>query len=335
MGFGQIGRQIYRLSLEDPRFDTVAISDIGQPDILHHLLAKSIGRASRVVLDGNYLVAGDGTGECRTRLMPAERPGEIPWDLLGVDVVIDATGRYRSRTSLAPHLDSGASRVVTSSLPEGDVDRVVLCGVNEDSAASGDRIVSAGSASTAAMALALRVVTAARPIAHATMTSVHAYTRDQALYDHAGPDYRRSRAAAGNIIPNTTPALEWVERALPLVKGKLSGFALNVPVAAGSLLDVTLAFQDSAMAADEINGLFVAAAEAEPELIAVTHDPIVSSDVRGCSQSILIDLQGTLAAGEKLTKVLAWHETLGHARRTLDVAALYAKVDSETTTGAP
>ena len=335
MGFGQIGRQIYRLSLEDPRFDTVAISDIGQPDILHHLLAKSIGRASRVVLDGNYLVAGDGAGECRTRLMPAERPGEIPWDLLGVDVVIDATGRYRSRTSLAPHLDSGASRVVTSSLPEGDVDRVVLCGVNEDSAASGDRIVSAGSASTAAMALALRVVTAARPIAHATMTSVHAYTRDQALYDHAGPDYRRSRAAAGNIIPNTTPALEWVEQALPVVKGKLSGFALNVPVAAGSLLDVTLAFQDSAMAADEINGLFVAAAEAEPELIAVTHDPIVSSDVRGCSQSILIDLQGTLAAGEKLTKVLAWHETLGHARRTLDVAALYAKVDSATTTGAP
>jgi len=334
MGFGQIGRQIYRLSLQDPRFDTVAISDIGQPDILHHLLAKSIGRATEVILDGNYLVARDDGVERRTRLMSAERPGEIPWDLLGVDVVIDATGRYRSRTSLAPHLDNGAWRVVTSSLPDGDVDRVVLRGVNEDSAAAGDRIVSAGSASTAAMALALRVVTAVQPIAHATMTSVHAYTRDQALYDHAGPDYRRSRAAAGNIIPNTTPALEWVERALPVVKGKLSGFALNVPVAAGSLLDITLAFRDKAMGADEINRLFESAAAAEPELIAVTHDPIVSSDVRGCSQSILIDLQGTLAAGERLTKLLAWHETLGHARRILDVAALYARVDSEATTGA-
>lgn len=349
MGFGQVGRQIYRLALADDRFDPVAISDIGQPDILHHLLVKSMGRDAGVSLNGNYLIAGGGrliagggrlvaggrTATLRTRLMSAERPEETPWDLLGVDVVIDATGRYRSRTDLAPHLDNGARRVVTSSLPEGELDRVVLCGVNEASALASDRIVSAGSASTTAMALALRVVTDARPIAHATMTSVHAYTRDQSLYDHAGPDYRRSRAAAGNIIPNTTPALQWLEQALPVVRGKLSGFALNVPVAAGSLLDVTLAFQDTAMGADDINGLFVAAAEAEPELIAVTQDPIVSSDVRGRSQSILLDLQGTLVAGDKLTKLLAWHETLGHARRILDVAALYAALDSAEPEGAP
>ena len=330
MGFGQVGRQIYRLALADDRFDPVAISDIGQPDILHHLLVKSMGRDARVALNGNYLAAEGRNTTRKTRLMSAERPEEIPWDLLGVDVVIDATGRYRSRTDLAPHQDNGAKRVVTSSLPEGEVDRVVLCGVNEASASADDRIVSAGSASTTAMALALRVVTAARPIAHATMTSVHAYTRDQSLYDHAGLDYRRSRAAAGNIIPNTTPALQWVERALPEVKGKVSGFALNVPVAAGSLLDITLAFQDSAMDAQAINGLFTAAAEAEPELIAVTGDPIVSSDVRGRSQSILVDLQGTLVAGDKLTKLLAWHETLGHSRRILDVAVLYAALDQQT-----
>ena len=330
MGFGQVGRQIYRLALADDRFDPVAISDIGQPDILHHLLVKSMGRGARVALNGNYLAAEGRNTTRKTRLMSAERPEEIPWDLLGVDVVIDATGRYRSRTGLAPHLANGAKRVVTSSLPEGEVDRVVLCGVNEASALAGDRIVSAGSASTTAMALALRVVTAARPIAHATMTSVHAYTRDQSLYDHAGLDYRRSRAAAGNIIPNTTPALQWVERALPEVEGKVSGFALNVPVAAGSLLDLTLAFQDTAMDADAINGLFTAAAEAEPALIAVTADPIVSSDVRGRSQSILVDLQGTLVAGDKLTKLLAWHETLGHSRRILDVAALYAGLDQQT-----
>lgn len=332
MGFGQVGRQIYRLALEDDRFDLVAISDIGQPDILHHLLSKSMGRDAPVLLDGNYLVARGSDATRKTRLMSAERPEEIPWDLLGVDVVIDATGRYRSRRDLAPHLVNGARRVVISSLPEGEVDQVVLCGVNEASAESSDRIVSAGSASTTAMALALRVVADARPVAHATMTSVHAYTRDQSLYDHAGPDYRRSRAAAGNIIPNTTPALQWVERALPAVRGKVSGFALNVPVAVGSLLDITLAFPDAAMAADEVNGLFMAAAAAEPELIAVTHDPIVSSDVRGRSQSILVDLQGTLVAGAKLTKLLAWHETLGHARRILDVASLYAALDSEART---
>ncbi len=335
MGFGQVGRQIYRLALADDRFDPVAISDIGQPDILHHLLVKSMGQDARVSLEGNYLVAGRGNGTHRTRLMSAERPEEIPWDLLGVDVVIDATGRYRSRTDLAPHLGNGARRVVTSSLPEGELDRVLLRGVNESSALADDRIVSAGSASTTAMALVLRVVTDARPIAHATMTSVHAYTRDQSLYDHAGPDYRRSRSAAENIIPNTTPALKWLERTLPAVKGRVSGFALNVPVAAGSLLDVTLAFEDSAMGTDEINALFVAAAAAEPALIAVTRDPIVSSDVRGRSQSILLDLQGTLVAGEKLTKLLAWHETLGHARRILDVAALYAALDTAVPAGAP
>ena len=335
MGFGQVGRQIYRLALNDDRFDTVAIADIGQPDILHHLLSKSIGRDGEVALTGNHLVASDGATTQRTRLMSTERPGEIPWDLLDVDIVIDATGRYRSRAALTPHLDNGARRVVTSSLPEGDLDRVVLYGVNQACAVSADRIVSAGSASTTAMALALRVVAAARPIAHATMTSVHAYTRDQSLYDHAGPDYRRSRAAAGNIIPNTTPAPHWVEQALPSVKGKVSGFALNVPVAVGSLLDVTLAFEDAGPDADEINGLFLAAAQAEPALIAVTHDPIVSSDVRGFSQSILVDLQGTLRAGDKLMKLLAWHETLGHARRILDVAAHYAALDAEqTTTGA-
>ncbi|MDE0038744.1 MAG: glyceraldehyde-3-phosphate dehydrogenase [Gammaproteobacteria bacterium] len=335
MGFGQVGRQIYRLALNDDRFDTVAIADIGQPDILHHLLSKSIGRDGGVALTGNHLVASDGTTTQRTRLMSTERPGEIPWDLLGVDVVIDATGRYRSRTALTPHLDNGARRVVTSSLPEGELDRVVLYGVNQANADSGDRIVSAGSASTTAMALALRVVTAARPIAHATMTSVHAYTRDQSLYDHAGPDYRRSRAAAGNIIPNTTPAPHWVEQALPSVKGKVSGFALNVPVAVGSLLDVTLAFEDAGMDAAVINEFFIAAAQAEPDLIAVTHDPIVSSDVRGFSQSILVDLQGTLMAGDKLMKLLAWHEILGHASRILDVAAHYAALDeTQATTGA-
>ena len=335
MGFGQVGRQIYRLALKDDRFDTVAIADIGQPDILHHLLSKSMGRDGGVTLTGNHLVSSDGTTTQTTRLMSTERPGEIPWDLLGVDVVIDVTGRYRSRAALAPHLDNGAGRVVTSSLPDGELDRVVLYGVNQASAVSADRIVSAGSASTTAMGLALRVVTAAKPIAHATMTSVHAYTRDQSLYDHAGPDYRRSRAAAGNIIPNSTPAPHWVEQALPAVQGKVSGFALNVPVAVGSLLDVTLAFTDAAMDAEEMNGLFAAAAEAEPDLIAVTHDPIVSSDVRGFSQSVLVDLQGTLMAGEKLMKLLAWHETLGHASRILDVAAHYAALDAEQmTTGA-
>lgn len=332
MGFGQVGRQIYRLALDDQRFEVVAVSDIGRPEILHHLLTKSMAPRVSVELKGNYLLshrAGPGgDNQLQTRLLPANKPAEIPWDVLGADLVIDTTARFRSAEALCPHLVNGARRVILSTLPEGEIDRVVLYGVNQCSIASADRIVSAGSASTTAMALALKVIVGAGPIEHATMTSVHSYTSDQILQDYAGPDYRRSRSGAENIIPNETPAPYWVQRVMPEVEGKISGFALNVPVHAGSLLDMTVAFAAPGVTGESINDLYVAAAAAQPELIAVTGDPIVSSDVKGCSQSILVDLKGTLQAGSRLIKVLAWHESLGHARRILDLAALYGGLDA-------
>jgi len=329
MGFGQVGRQVYRLALDDDRFNVVAVSDIGQPDILHHLVNKSMTRDVSVHLEGNYLVGGR-LGR-RTRLFPAARPSDVLWDVFGVDLVIDTTARFRSSEALLPHLNNGARRVILSTLPEGEIDRVVLYGINQDSIDAKDRIVSAGSASTTAMALAIKVVAGAGSIEHASMTSVHAYTSDQTLQDYAGPDYRRSRSGAENIIPNETPAPYWVQRLMPEVAGKLSGFALNVPVQAGSLLDMTVAFDDEGLDARAINDLFVAAAGREPELIAVTPDPIVSSDVKGCSQSILVDLKGTLKAGSNLIKILAWHESLGHAGRILDLAALYAGLEAPST----
>ena len=334
MGFGRVGRQVFRLVLDDDRYEVVAISDIGRPEILHHLLTKSMGSRLPVRLENNYLVShsgGRGEGDLRkTRLLRADKPAEIPWDVFGTDLVIDTTARFRSADALAPHLENGAGRVILSTLPEGEVDRVVLYGVNQDSIDAKDRIVSAGSASTTAKALALKVLAGAGSIEHATMTSVHAYTSDQILQDYAGPDYRRSRSGAENIIPNDTPAPYWVQRLMPEVAGKLSGFALNVPVQAGSLLDLTVAFADADISAQAVNDRFLAAAAAQPELIAATADPIVSSDVKGRSQSILVDLKGTLKAGSKLIKVLAWHESLGHARRILDLAALYAGLDSAT-----
>ncbi len=331
MGFGQIGRQIYRLALDDVRYDLVAVSDIGRPEILHHLLTKSGSRRIPVRLEGNYLVGQrtqSGKPPCKTRLLPADKPAEIPWDVFGADLVIDTTARFRTAQALRPHLDNGARRVLLSTLPEGEIDRVVLYGVNEGGIEAGDRIISAGSASTTAMALALKVVAEAGAIEHATLTSVHAYTSDQILQDYAGPDYRRSRSGAENIIPNETPAPHWVERLMPDFNGKLSGFALNVPVQAGSLLDMTVAFADPDIEPRTVNDLYIAAAATEPDLIATTDDPIVSSDVKGCSQSILVDLQGTLKAGKKLIKVLAWHESLGHARRILDLVALYAGLEA-------
>lgn len=329
MGFGRIGRQIYRLSLNDERFDIVAVSDMGQPEILHHLLTKSTTPRLPVGLEGNYLVFHDVTSGSakRTRLLPADNPADVPWDILDAEIVIDTTGTFRTKQTLDPHLKNGARRVILSTVPDGEIDRVVLFGINQASIDSDDQIVSAGSASTTALALALKVMSDAGEIEHATMTSVHSYTSDQILQDYAGPDYRRSRSGAENIIPNDTPAPQWVERLMPDLAGKLSGFALNVPVQTGSLLDLTAAFNDAGVSVEKVNDLFLAASSAAPELIDATSDPIVSSDVKGCARSILVDLKGTLKAGSRMIKVLAWHETLGHASRILDLAAMYADLE--------
>ena len=324
MGLGQIGRQLYKLTLQDKRYDVVAISDIGQPQILHHLLDKTMGQSGEVRLEGNYLVSDYG----RTRLMPAERPMEIPWDIFAADVVIDATGRFRTAENLAPHLKNGAKRVFSSSLPEGEIDRVVLYGVNHELANRHDRIISAGSATTTATALALKIISEKYAIEHASMTTVHAYTSDQSLQDYAGADYRRSRSGAENIIPNATPSLHWVQQILPVLKGKMTAYALNVPVQIGSMLDITVALTEAPGSIDEFRDIFVEAARNHPALIETTNDPIVSSAVRGNSHSLLVDLQGCMLAGSRMVKLLAWHETLAHARRILDIVSTYADLDS-------
>jgi len=165
----------------------------------------------------------------------------------------------------------------------------------------------------------------------ASMTTVHAYTSDQSLQDYAGPDYRRSRSGAENIIPNTNDAPVWVERILPALAGKLSGYALNVPVQKGSMLDLNVVFEDTAVGVAEVSETIGAAAERMPALIGVAHDPIVSSDVIGCRQSVLYDERATLKAGRRLVKLLGWYETRGHAQRILDVIGHYAALDTKET----
>ena len=153
-------RQIYRLAEQDERFDVVAISDIGQPQILCHLLNKSMGTRDQVRLESNYLVSGS----MRSRLISADLPTEMPWDVFDVDIVIDATGQFKSADQLQPHVNNGAGRVILSVLPEDEIDRVVLCGVNDQDIQASDRIISAGSARPTAAALALKVIAGAYTI---------------------------------------------------------------------------------------------------------------------------------------------------------------------------
>jgi glyceraldehyde 3-phosphate dehydrogenase len=323
MGLGHIGRHLYHLALEGDDIEIVAAADIGKPEILHYLLESDSVDGQRSELRGNFLI----NDKFRTRMLQVARPSELPWDALGVDCVIDATGRYRDRAHMEAHLRAGAPRVILASLPKDPIERVIIPGINENSAAKEDRLISAGSATTNALALLLDCLDRALGVESASMTTVHAYSSDQSLQDYAQEDFRRSRSAAQNIIPNKNESAHWVESILPKFSGKLSGYALNVPVQKGSLLDLNCVMREAGATVQQVNEAVRAAASSRPELIAVTDDPIVSSDVIGCRQSLLFDAAATLKAGKKIVKVLAWYESLGQACRVLDVVRHYSRFD--------
>jgi glyceraldehyde 3-phosphate dehydrogenase len=325
MGFGQTGRQIYDLASRSNDVEVVAIADIGKPEILHYLLCSEVAPSQQYELKGNFLV----NSRFRTRLMQIDRPAEMPWDIFAVDVVIDSTGKFRDQHTMRAHLDNGAPRVLLRTLPTDHIDRIVIPGINDETVDAGDRMISAGSATTTALCLLLHSLSAHFAIECGNMTTVHAFTSDQALQDYAGSDFRRSRSAAKNIIPNTHEAGLWLGQILPQFDGKILTSALNVPVQEGCLLDVTLVMKDEAIGAEDVNQAMRAVAADLPGIVDVVEDPIVSSDVIGNPTSLLFDTQGTIKAGNNTIKTLSWYENLGHAARLLDVVRLYNKLDQQ------
>jgi len=326
MGFGEIGRDVYRLSLNQPEMEVVAISDIGRSDILHYLL-KNDGRDTvDAKLEGNFLVVGDQ----KARLIHGIAPKDVPWDAFDVDVVIDLTHKYRTRETMQGHLDSGAKRVILGSLPQDDIDRVIVMGVNDDTMKASDKLVSAASATTNALALMLDILDKAFGIEYAMMTTIHAYTSDQPLRDTAAADFRRSRSAAENIIPNVNISPYWMEHILPRFKGKIEGSALNVPVPMGSLLDLTCVLTKGDATAEEVNDAMRTAAKSLSGYVEITEDPIVSSDVIGNAHSLLFDTKGTMKSSKRMVKTLSWYDnSLGQAGRLVDLALAYAKLGVE------
>lgn len=323
MGFGQIGRQLYDLATYREGIEIVAIADIGKPEILHYLLRSEVEAPERHRLEGNFLV----NESFRARLMSTDQPAEMPWDIFEVDMVIDATGKYRSAEAMQSHLEGGAQRVLLRTLPEDRIDRIVIPGVNGASIHQDDRMISGGSPTTSALCLLLHILSQKFVIECGSMTSIHSYTSDQALQDYAAADFRRSRSGATNIIPNGHEGGQWIGSVLPAFAGKIQTSALNVPVQDGSLLDVNLVMEDPAVDAAAINEAMREGAQALPGVVGIADDPIVSSDVLGSSLSLLFDSKGTLHAGEHIIKTLSWYETLGHAARLLDIAELYGAID--------
>ena len=320
MGFGQTGRQIYDLASRSDDIEVVAIADIGKPDILHYLLGAEVKNPDRHELQGNFLV----NPRFKARLIPIDLPGEMPWDIFDVDAVIDSTGKFSERSHMEAHLANGAQRVVLRTLPSDHIDRIVIPGINGHTVDPADKMISAGSATTTALCLLLNIIGREFDIECASMTTVHAYTSDQALQDYAGSDFRRSRSAAENIIPNSHNGAQWLGQVLPQFEGKVLTSALNVPIHEGCLLDLNLVMQESDVGVEEINNCMRACQDEYQGIVAVVEDPIVSSDVIGNPHSLLFDTQGTIKAGGNTIKTLSWYENIGHAARLLDVVRLYA-----------
>jgi glyceraldehyde 3-phosphate dehydrogenase len=325
MGFGETGRHLYRACLADDRVEVVAISDIGKPEILHYLLQSHMPKGTEVKLEGNHLVSSNG----KARMVSGITPVHVPWDAFDVDFVVDATGKYKTREQLEQHLNSGARRVILASLPEDDIDRIAVMGVNHDSIQASDRIISSGSATTNAAALLIKTLNESFGVDYAVISSIHAYTADQPLRNVAGTDFRRSRSAAENIIPNFAPAVRWLQHVMPEMKGKIGGGALNVPVPEGSLLDLTT-FLHKEFTLDGVHEAMEAAAAAHPGLIEITRDPIVSTDVIGNSASLVYDVDAAMKSGKRLFKAIAWyHGYLSLAHRIKELMLLYHENDKK------
>jgi len=323
MGFGRAGRKIYDLASQSDDLEVVAIADIGEPEILHYLLCTESDKPETHTLEGNFLI----NPRFKARVLAIDFPSDVPWDAFDVDMVIDATGVYRETDYMFDHLSNGAPRVLMRTLPIDPIDRIVIPGVNENTIQASDRIISAGSSSTSALCLLLHILSQSFEIDYASMTTVHAYTSDQALQDYAGLNHRRSRSAARNIIPNAHEAELWVGDVLPQFANKVMTSALNIPVHEGCLLDLNLVMKDSNVSVEDINEAMRASKACYPGIVDIAEDPIVSSDILGNSHSLMFDVKGTLKAGDNIIKTLSWYETLGHVTRMLDVVRLYSALD--------
>ncbi|MEA1882420.1 MAG: glyceraldehyde 3-phosphate dehydrogenase NAD-binding domain-containing protein [Candidatus Marinimicrobia bacterium] len=325
-GFGRIGRNIFRIGHKNPKFDFVAISDLGDVEAMHYLLVRDSIHGSmndEIAIEGNYLKYNDHS----VRLLAGGTPGIIPWDAFNVDIVIDSTGVYRHRSELQPHLDAGANRVLVSKPPIDNVDRIVIKGLNDSEIQSDDKIISTTSATTQVLALMLKVLDDVFGVKQAMMTTVHAYTSDQPLADAVRSDLRRSRSAVENIIPNETWAPDYVSQLMPKFENKISGMAINVPVANGSCIDLTTEMEKMP-SIEAVNAAFKDASEnGLNDIIGYTDDPIVSSDAIGSGDTMVFDSRATMIASGKLLKTISWFDNgWGFANRILELADAYASL---------
>jgi glyceraldehyde 3-phosphate dehydrogenase len=317
-GFGRIGRNYLRVAL-DREIDVVALNDVADPRTLAHLLKydSTYGPLERTVDhdDRSMTIGGKVIDVFSTR-----QPAELPWAEMGVDIVIEATGRFRARDDAAEHLKAGARKVLISA-PGKNADFTAVIGVNEgDYSPDFHDVISNASCTTNCVVPMVKVLHDAFGVATGFMTTIHGYTSDQMLLDGLHKDLRRARSAGVNIVPTSTGAARSIGLIIPELAGRIDGIAVRVPVEDGSLTDLVAVLNNPATR-DEVNDAYAAAAEAGPlcEVLDTTSDPIVSRDVVGNPASCVFD-SGLTEANGTLVKVFGWYDNeWGYSHRLADL----------------
>jgi glyceraldehyde 3-phosphate dehydrogenase len=336
-GFGRIGRVVTRLLSQRlqagastsqagaPRIELVAINDLGSPEMLAHLLRfDSVhGRFSdEVSLDNGVMKIGSQS----VRVLSEREPAKLPWKELGVDVVLECTGIFRSKAQAGLHIEAGAKRVIVSA-PSPDPDLTLAYGVNSNSYdPSKHQVLSCASCTTNCLAPVAKVLLENFGIQRGVMTTIHSYTNDQRILDLPHDDLRRARAAALSSIPTTTGAAKAVGLVLPELKGKVDGFAIRVPTPNVSLVDFVAEIEADASKEDVNSALLKASQGPLKGILGFSEEPLVSCDYMGDIRSSIVDAQLTMVIGKRMVKVISWYDNeAGFSARMLDTCEMIAR----------
>lgn len=308
-GFGRIGRLVFRIMQEDPSFEVVAINDLTDASQLAYLLKYDTShrryRTEEIKNDESNIIIGDQ----KIKIYKEQDPSNLPWGSLGIDLVFECTGFFTSKEKAEAHVKAGAKKVIISAPAKGDL-KTIVYNVNHETLTGDEKIISAASCTTNCLAPVMKLLCDSYGVEKGFMTTVHAYTNDQATLDVAhkkGFMSRRGRAAAANIVPASTGAASAIGLVIPELKGRLDGTAMRVPVTTGSVVDLTLELKTN-VTKEEINELF---SSNQNETLKYTTDPIVSSDIIGIECGSLVDglLTNVIEVdGKQLVKVVAWYD---------------------------
>lgn len=328
-GFGRIGRSVLRITEASDKYEyeVVAINARANAETLAHLFEYDSSYGifdGQVEVKNNDCISVNGRDIAITR---AAKPSEIPWKDLGVDIVIDNTGKFKNREDAQGHIDAGAKKVVIT-CPAKNEDITIVLGVNDDKYDKDlHNIISNASCTTNCLAPVAKVLDEKFGIENGMMTTVHAYTNDQQVLDKTHKDLRRARACAGSIIPTTTGAAKAVSLVLPKLEGKLNGFSLRVPTQTVSVVDLVVNLKKKDVTAEEINAVLKEAAENELKgILGYCDKPLVSVDFKGDKRSSIVDALSTMVMSDGLVKVISWYDNeWGYAERTADLVNMVSK----------